>query len=380
MITKVIPLEILESDVSHTTFAYMGKEYGFYIQKIDKSFYVLLIDFVFEPYSDSHREFIVGIEPVLQQCFRREKSAGKNVWVKSNDERHKLYVSNPRFAVELSNANSLNYRDEGYSKTNDDGMLIWQTQFGYSGISSISAKGEIQPTDVFKGKIKFGLSCNLTNKAVSNVGALVSEVDDLVEKDANVWAEWKNKIIDRKNFTEIMPSKTQQRDNPIDHYLRSVSIVPTERILLSAEGSYAETIVLLDETNCRSRFLRLCKFDIVSVDNVNEPLTGPDGEVGFAACNVEYLFNDKSHTVIGDDFGTANIPVYLLPQGDQLIDFTPSHSGEYSFQIPAGTVLELQGESKNSFSLEKGTKYTFRLINNFNQKIIAGLSCSVDRL
>lgn len=377
-ITKVIPLDILESEEGGI-YSYMGKEYGYYIQKASRTFYVLLIDFTFKPYGVSGREFVVRVEPILQQCFWRTQSVGNNVWVKNTDERYNVYVSNPRFVVELNNANALNYGDEGYSKLNDDGFIISQTRFNYSGIFKATTEKKLQAINDFKSEIKFGLACKLLDRTGLGLGTLISDIDSLVDATTNLCKAWEdeNIVCNSEDNIKTYLSKDEQRvDNTNDHYMRSISIVPQDKILLSTDGSYAETIVLLSDTNYRSHLLRICKFDIVSVDNLDEPLAGSDGNVGFGSYDWKYLYDNKSHTAMGDDFATANIPVYMLPQGDQFIDFTPSHSGEYIFQIPAGSSLELQGESKNRFTLAKGTKYTFKLKNNFNQKVIAGMSCA----
>ena len=70
-LAEVIPRQYLESQEKKATFAYNGKEYGFYVSKNDDVFNVLLIDFIYEFYDESDLEYKIQILPILQQNFVR---------------------------------------------------------------------------------------------------------------------------------------------------------------------------------------------------------------------------------------------------------------------------------------------------------------------
>lgn len=73
-LAQVVPLEYLESTENTATFAYNGKEYGFYMAKEGEHFDLLLIDFVYEfddadhtnnEYKIGQTDFANGLQPVF---------------------------------------------------------------------------------------------------------------------------------------------------------------------------------------------------------------------------------------------------------------------------------------------------------------------------
>ncbi len=132
-LAEVIPRQYLESQKENATFAYNGKEYGFYVVKEGNNFDVLLIDFVFEFDSDkiSDLEYRIRIKPLLQQSFvRSQDETGAYTYAKTASV-VKYYVANPRFISIVQNENALNYGDNGYSKLNDEGVIILQSRANY---------------------------------------------------------------------------------------------------------------------------------------------------------------------------------------------------------------------------------------------------------
>ena len=70
-LAEVIPRQYLESQEKNATFAYNGKEYGFYVVKNEEKFDVLLVDFVYEfdendSIHNSDIEFRIRIKPLFQ--------------------------------------------------------------------------------------------------------------------------------------------------------------------------------------------------------------------------------------------------------------------------------------------------------------------------
>lgn len=80
----MVPLEYLESTENTATFAYNGKEYGFYMAKDGDHFDLLLIDFVYEFDDADHtnNEYKIRIKPILQTGFSRSSTEDGYVWEK----------------------------------------------------------------------------------------------------------------------------------------------------------------------------------------------------------------------------------------------------------------------------------------------------------
>lgn len=105
-LAEVIPRQYLESQEKKATFAYNGKEYGFYVSKNDDVFNVLLIDFIYEFYNESDLEYKIQISPILQQNFvRTTDDSGAYTWKKTTSAAT-YYVGNPRFLSEVKNENA----------------------------------------------------------------------------------------------------------------------------------------------------------------------------------------------------------------------------------------------------------------------------------
>ena len=102
-----IPRQYLESQEKKATFAYNGKEYGFYVSKNDDVFNVLLIDFIYKFYNNkSDLEHKIEISPILQQSFiRTTDDSGAYTWKKTTSAAT-YYVGNPRFLSEIKNENA----------------------------------------------------------------------------------------------------------------------------------------------------------------------------------------------------------------------------------------------------------------------------------
>lgn len=110
-LAEVIPRQYLESQEKKATFAYNGKEYGFYVAKDHERFDVLLIDFSYE-FDDTdliHNtdiEFRTLLKPLLQQSFiRTTDDSGAYTWKKTTSAAT-YYVGNPRFLSEIKNENA----------------------------------------------------------------------------------------------------------------------------------------------------------------------------------------------------------------------------------------------------------------------------------
>lgn len=385
-IIKVMPTEYLETDESEAEYSFMGSEYGFYILKKGDFFYVLLIDFVYDFGEDEYHsdlEFKIRVEPILQQCFRRYKSEIGCQWVKINDESYKFYVLNPRFVTALFNENALNYNDIGYSKQTDEGLIISQIRCNYQSVSLATANDYLKVVNKYVAEQGFGIACTILDLLPVKIGTIfngLKDAVDLADELFDVNLEKKFTANNEQNIETSMSKTQQQEDEAIDHYSRGCTYQPMDKIILStANNSYAELITVINDSNFRSRIVQVCEFDIAYTRGASgdiEFVTVPNNKNAFSAYKQRTIFADREpNFVIGEDFNSEDISVYMLPDGEQSISFTPKYSGWYSFNVPAEAELSLCGIEKDSFFLQCGQKYDFILSNKTNTIVDGRLSC-----
>lgn len=271
-LSQVIPLEFLESTEENATLQHNGKEYGFYVAKDGDYFDVLLIDFIYEfenGEEHSNIEYKIRIKPLLQQTFKRSKNNnGDYVWQKAENN-YTYYVANPRFLVTVQNENALNYGDSGYSKVNDEGVIILQNRINYGKISYATESDLVQVTgevvldivvDVF-----FDTLDKFTLGATSVLSTMYGYTKSGLEGLNQILSVGDEKTVIANNEANITTSnsKTEQRNNPqLNGYSRAVAFKPQEEMILSAaDDSYAESIVVLNDSNYKSRLTQICEFD-----------------------------------------------------------------------------------------------------------------------
>lgn len=331
-LAQVVPLEYLESTENTATFAYNGKEYGFYMAKEGEHFDLLLIDFVYEFDDADHtnNEYKIRIKPILQTGFSRSSTEDGYVWEKT-DPTYTYYVANPRFLSVVQNENALNYGDAGYSKTADGGVIIAQSRTNYG---KISYKTE---DDLLAACTEF-LADQLLSAVVSILDevtyGLASLVKDLIIASVDIYEAGQEETVFADNEENIFTqqSKSEQLKNEKGGFSRSAFFVPkTEIVLSAADDSYAEFITVLNETNYKTRLTQYCEFDIVrrsgrysSMEEVNDP---DKGEF-YSFTKERILFSEGSEKSLAFDEPAAT---YNLPHGTDCFKFTPAVSGTYTF-------------------------------------------------
>jgi len=392
-LAQVVPKQYLESTTTNATYQYNGKEYGFYMVKEGDYFDLLLIDFVYEFDSGEHlNDYVIRIKPILQQSFlRTADSSGNYNWLKYGGNRYKYYVANPRFLTVLQNENALNYGDSGYSKSADDGLIIYQSRFNFG---KVCYKTE---TDLAVELAEFSVKKYIDfTLDTTQIGSIICDVIDVVEFANDLYNEGQETTVQANNENNIFTekSKSNQLNNTnLPSYSRVASVEPEQEIILSDAGeSYAEFITLLNETNYRSRLNQYCEFDIARrltnyesmeyvagnwVDSNSQSLMFKKERV---------LFNNaEPQTVLEEtDFLGKNVPLYLLPNGNQTFSFSPQYSGTYKFTIPSSTTISVDGansitKSGNiySVSLNAGGLYQIVVSNNSNGVINQTIRCDL---
>lgn len=386
-LSQVIPLEYLESSVAEDIFQHYGKEYGFYVVKEGEYFDLLLIDFVytFDDGVNYNNQYKIRIKPILQQSFQRtEDSDGNYTWKKYGTGRNTYYVANPRFLSVLQNENSLNYGDNKYNKLTDDGLIIQQSRVNYGKISYKTEGDFWEEALSFVGDqiLDVGLSVALGPV----YGTVATLIKDIIAEGANLYNESKEVTIQANNEANISTkqSKTDQRNNAsLPTYSRTAGFLPKEEIILSAtEDSYAEFIVLLNDTNYKSRLTQICDFDIVKRPDSYSSMEYVEKDNADCTLHIERkLFKDQEplFSLTQNDVDLNSEAVYLLPEGEQTIYFTPEYTGNYTLKLGQAFGVNIAIDAQkdetatgnNEFKLYGGKEYPIILNNTSEQKIIS---------
>ena len=385
-LSQVIPLQYLESKEQNAEFAYNGKEYGFYMVKEGEYFDLLLIDFVYEFDDPNHTdlEHKIRIKPLLQQSFVRETTEdGSYIWKKYGGVRYTYYVANPRFLTSVRNENALNYGDEGYSKVEDDGVIIIQSRANYG---KVEYKTE---EDFYEACVNFAAD-QILSAAVDVLddatGGIIGIMSDLLTFTADIYESGQETTVRADNEENIftLQSKSQQLNSSIGGFSRVAGFDPqTELILSDANDSYAEFITVLNDTNYRARLNQYCDFDIVRrVGNYDsmEPVNDKNIEC-YSFSKERILFEDQQPQFAFDsqEIDGATVPVYMLSYGEQSVNFSPVYSGVYNFTYPHFVKLSVDGEYGNSFYLNGGGNYTIKLENTVGSSTIGLLQCVIPK-
>ncbi len=388
-LSQVIPRQYLETEEKNITFMYNGKEYGFYVAKENETFDILLVDFVYEfaGIHDTDLEYKIRIEPILQQSFLRYKTKDGSYSWKKTENNYRYYILNPRFLTVLQNENDLNYGDSGYSKIGDEGLLISQFRVNYGKVHYATEADLAYTISNFLANKLFDYSCELLDTVTGGIeGKIIGCVKDYIEFGVDIYNVGKETVVlaDNENNIKTEKSKTaQMNDNEIASYSRVAAFMPKDEIVLSdASNSYAEFIAVLNDANCRTRLTQICEFDIVrrannfsSMEHVAGNWLNEDSD-SLQFSKERILFDEQSkHVEVFGDEVQNSLPLYLLPNANQIIYFSSEYSGKYCFKTPNNTVIDIVGAAKaneeNTFYLENGKNYKIVILNTAARKIIS---------
>lgn len=381
-LAEVIPRQYLESQEKNATFAYNGKEYGFYVVKNEEKFDVLLVDFVYEfdendSIHNSDIEFRIRIKPLLQQSFSRSTDkTGAYTWAKTTTT-NRYYVANPRFISVVKNENALNYGDNGYTKLTDDGVIISQFRTNYGKVSYATEKDLAVTVAKFTGEklldTAFDSFCTALDAATFQVGGKVAKIfKDYLKLGKDIYNTGKEETVLADNESNIkteMSRDFQRNNSEMKGYSRVAGFESKEELILSdANNSYAEFITVLNDANSRSRLYQCCDFDIVYRDSEFSSMSDPVAE-DCTFSKERVLYDNKSITDLQDEIIQENF-AYILNGGNHRFTYQCEDSTTYQIaserRLPKITVISDNGniEGKNidektyEISLQQGKNYT----------------------
>lgn len=316
-------------------------------------------------------EYKVRIKPILQANFERKtKDDGTYTWEKLIPQRYTYYVANPRFIMTVKNENERNAGDVGYNVDTDNGLNITQARVNYSDLSYMDEQDLKVEMIRFECQLMFDFALAYFDEATEGA---TSFVFTLIEEARNLYEQSREKTIEVSNesniFTELTRSAQREKAG---YYARAIGVAPksdNDIILSSAEDSYAELIMVLNDSNRRMRFDRFGEFDIVRRYK-------PFGNMEDVAQNQrfskeEVLFEDQApyFEIGGRAFEDASTDLYIFGGASQTVKFIPYYTGNYTFTVPAGLTLSVNGtectlvNNKYSAKLQNDQAYYFKLTN-----------------
>lgn len=193
--------------------------------------------------------------------------------------------------------------------------------------------------------------------------------------------------IEANNEVNIFSYDSKSAQMELAGFSRVAGFMPTQEIILNEnDDSYAEFIVVLNETNYKSRLTQICEFDIMrrlgSFDYMEDVVDNKKfykEQTLFDSVSTAPLFEISSA-----DFENDTAQTYMLPRGSQRIKFTPSYTGEYSINHTTEGVCKYyiyeSGQNKTELtsltgiSLKKGVTYYIDVVNQTNAVNIGTLN------
>lgn len=325
----------------------------------------------------------------MQQSFVRVfKSNGDYTWSKVQEsDGYQYYVANPRFLAVLQNENARNADDTGYSMASDEGLIISQARINYGKISYNTYDDLLVELTVFEFKMAVKTLIDTYNKAL---GEALSIAADIGEEAYNIYKMSLEGTIEANNEVNIFSYGSKSEQMELAGFSRVAGFMPTQEIILNEnDNSYAEFIVVLNETNYKSRLTQICEFDIMR-------RLGSFGYMEDVVDNKKFykeqtLFDSTSTApffeISSDDFEKETTPTYLLPRGSQRIKFVPNYTGEYSINHTSEGACKYylyeSGQNKteltslSDISLKKGVTYYIDVVNQSSDVKIGTLNITL---
>ena len=384
----VIPVEYLRLDGTEHTYYYIGEEYGFYVEHSVKEaeypdvllnfLHVFVMDFSWDR---KNNQVLMRIEPLFSENFIYSNESGEEVWYKTDAQYHydvhgttvtidcskKFMVGNLGFNVALLNANELNYGEKGYTKENDNGIIIQQTRVNYSGFVRKNGSGWEElgsfAVNQILGRLPY---ISTVYDVITTLNDFCSVIEAFTEKTEEVICN--NEV----NIFTQQSRDAQLQDDAYPTFSRAVGLSPVDEVYID-EGGYAECITLLSDTNSPSRMIQQMCFDIVEVDGFHVEKLNPSEDEQYIVSHEDNLFyEDYVDTSLNNKFFFNTTNLYVLPRGQQVFAFEPLITGNYKIYtedgnstitiFSEGNIIET-GTGEVIISLERDVSYFIQLKN-----------------
>ncbi len=387
---QVIPIEYLRDQGENVVYKYFGIRYGFIviheIHEIEKYDHELnkdnieVIEYTYISIYDIKNELENGeskieIEGLLSICidyhnfdeeywdidsgFYYVVNAGGGV--DTYDFRKDIYLKNVSFNELFLNEQELNYGDIGYSKNNDNGLIIRQTRVNYR---EVKRKTDINMSDA----IKFTLDCTLGILPIPymdelyNLLSLGYDFYSIVSE--RYQREYSLNCDNELNINTHLSREEQLNNEDYDTFIRVSCLRPSEEIYIGQDG-YASFVTMLDDSNAMMRLIQQLTFNIslISYNGVETIYSNANETIQIE----ETIFEDQAIVETLPNQIGGEVDLYMLWGGKRKVEFTPQLTGKYDFDIDNCAVKVMQNGVKlsynNGYELTAGIKYDIEVTN-----------------
>lgn len=407
-INQVVPQVILDELPVGESYRYFGEEYGFVVIKQRKNgppnfgviydslvyIHLTVIDYDLREYDEETKnkyrdaeeaialrdemanEYIARIKIVIDNDFRYGQSEDGSgyTWIKTEfDLPVEIIIQNVQIAQSLLNENALNYGDPGYDKQTDYGPIIQQTRVNYRKIEYYTERGELKAllgSAKLTGETVLAISSEYIDK-VAKFNLIYSLIKTGYEavclvNDYIASYDVKERVTEMNNEANIFTNNSREKqriDSDYDTYTRLSHMKPDSKYVLS-NGAYYENIIMLNDTNARSRLSQIIQFNLAVRDcygNI-DPLEKVEEEQykPIVVYGEHKLFPEINPIQLDKE-----TDLYLLPGGDQSYEFTAPYTGMYrlnfdtdkEFRCALHDVSKPEGEYEEASPL--GENYIF---------------------
>ena len=348
-------------------YSYLGQHYGFLLDyNADRNVYFLYLYSVKNTDIDSDNSNVGGhyetkITPIYYENYRYNKENGKAQLERNVDDNEyrrlsdlrKIYLHNVSFGASVYNEHHLNFGDEEYVASEDDGAFFIGTYYGYKGVSAMMAPDKFikYTAEQLIGLIPYA----------DKVMGVISDVKSFAEAAIN-YADGINGITEELTNEDDFGysiediSKLDQLakyDNLLKDMVNILETPKDEPILFGIQdGCYITSKYFINKTqNWDFRLTQQMQFDIVE-------------DTGSLISGVKTLYDDIktntfSNTYNDDEVMTLSdeeqAEVYLLPNGQARFEFVAPESGEYTFETYGNIKNQVYLATADNIIIARGT-------------------------
>lgn len=364
-IVNIVPKNLFTT-VGHYT--YVGAEYGFFIDTTyaDLNTFrndVLVFDIIVSESAPSGtmRELSYKVKPLFKELYRTFDKSSYSDWSNfdpsldvvvcpygfQTENSDFYYLRNIEFGFYVMNEREVNQGDAGYSMSGDNGAILNQVRYNLKAYGGLEWTGSWQDT-IYMVLNRFGGYIPVIGPYVEKGMNIIDQVKGVIEDGqtvSNLFC-YEKLISVANNEANIYTYKSRQEQLVTQNSFTKAAVVcqsnvdaNKDLVYAALKDHYAEAICVLDNTNQPTRLYSTISLEIV--EDWNSYFLGAHifGEYDLVSSGYGTYYKvlfDTPH--VQKNLSLNNdAAIYVLPQGVNYYQFTPSFTGEYIFSTNGTT-------------------------------------------
>lgn len=363
---RIIPLELF---INECEYYHSGKAYSYYIKTFGNEQLCRSIVFLIEHTPKYEEEFAqVSLRlRLFQSGYETKPSQIQNghVSFQNSFAFGNFYLKDVQFYIGVENEHTLNYGDDGYSKNQDDGVVLTQTRCNYKGFYTDTEKGTVLPllektVDALLGVAELAmpeLKVPITfYKGLKDIHSWAEAISSCYSHSVRVDSDNDNE----NNIVQYQTKASQlSNDYPYPYLLKFGTVAPDIGTLIS---DYAEIKAVFSDSRPETRVHIGVYFNILFDPVMNDLIIIDSSGIG-ATYNADFesdpnaymtaypphilsydklLFEETSTVECGENDG------YLLrDDSEQVFEFTPEKTAKYSFDVGEKCKIKIVGSDES---------------------------------